>query len=123
MIRRFSQGKFFGLVFDFYDCVFSKKFLAATDSAVPCAILLDVARTLGPLLHLRSNKQITLQLIFLDGEEAFVNWSPTDSVYGARHLSDLWAKKWYPSTSGSSFELSKEIDRIVSLSELRLIVI
>jgi glutaminyl-peptide cyclotransferase len=89
-----------------------KRFIAATDSAVPCAMLLDLARTLGPLLHQRTNNHITLQLIFLDGEEAFVDWSPTDSIYGARHLADLWTKKWYPSTDGSSFDLSKEIDRI-----------
>uniref|UniRef100_A0AC34QRL1 Glutaminyl-peptide cyclotransferase n=1 Tax=Panagrolaimus sp. JU765 TaxID=591449 RepID=A0AC34QRL1_9BILA len=89
-----------------------KKFIAATDSAVPCAMLLDVARILGPIMHQRTNQQITLQLVFLDGEEAFVEWSATDSVYGARHLSELWTNKWYPSTSGSSFELSKEIDRI-----------
>ena len=29
---------------------------------------------------------VTLQFIFFDGEEAFVNWTPTDSIYGARHL-------------------------------------
>ena len=26
----------------------------------------------------------TLQLIFFDGEEAFVRWTDTDSIYGAR---------------------------------------
>ncbi|NXN94209.1 QPCTL protein, partial [Rhinopomastus cyanomelas] len=30
--------------------------------------------------------EVTLQLLFLDGEEAFGDWSPTDSLYGARHL-------------------------------------
>ncbi|KAK0413803.1 hypothetical protein QR680_007001 [Steinernema hermaphroditum] len=87
-------------------------FIAATDSAVPCAIILDIARTLGPIIHQRSNKHISLQLIFLDGEEAFVDWNERDSLYGARHLSDHWAKKWFPSTDGSSFDLNKEIDRI-----------
>lgn len=29
---------------------------------------------------------MTLQLLFLDGEEAFEEWSATDSLYGARHL-------------------------------------
>lgn len=29
---------------------------------------------------------MTLQLLFLDGEEAFGDWSVTDSLYGARHL-------------------------------------
>lgn len=26
----------------------------------------------------------TLQLVFFDGEEAFVSWTDTDSIYGAR---------------------------------------
>ncbi|NXX22609.1 QPCTL protein, partial [Podargus strigoides] len=30
--------------------------------------------------------EVTLQLLFLDGEEAFGDWSVTDSLYGARHL-------------------------------------
>lgn len=87
-------------------------FLAATDSAVPCAMLLDLAKTLGPLMAYRTNKHITLQLIFLDGEEAFVRWTDNDSIYGARHLAEAWSRKWYPSTDGSAFELSKEIDRM-----------
>uniref|UniRef100_A0A915EMQ8 glutaminyl-peptide cyclotransferase n=1 Tax=Ditylenchus dipsaci TaxID=166011 RepID=A0A915EMQ8_9BILA len=89
-----------------------KVFVAATDSAVPCALLLDLAKTLGPLMQARTNKHITLQLLFLDGEEAFVDWTSTDSIYGARHLASNWATKWYPSTDGSAFELSKEIDRM-----------
>jgi len=31
-------------------------------------------------------KGTSLQLIFFDGEEAFVDWTETDSLYGARHL-------------------------------------
>jgi len=31
-------------------------------------------------------KDTSLQLIFFDGEEAFVHWTDTDSIYGARHL-------------------------------------
>ncbi|KAM7074547.1 glutaminyl-peptide cyclotransferase-like protein isoform 1-T1 [Ciconia maguari] len=69
-------------------------FLGATDSAVPCAILLELAAALDrPLLHTkdrtlgsRQGAEVTLQLLFLDGEEAFEDWSVTDSLYGARHL-------------------------------------
>ena len=68
-------------------------FVAATDSAVPCALLLDIAKTLGPLMQYRTNKQVTLQLMYLDGEEAFHEWTDTDSTYGARHLAESWAKK------------------------------
>ena len=28
--------------------------------------------------------ETTLQLLFLDGEEAFRDWTATDSIYGAR---------------------------------------
>ena len=46
-------------------------FLAATDSAVPCAMMLNVAHVLDSLLA-QHNSDVTLQLVFLDGEEAFV---------------------------------------------------
>jgi len=88
------------------------EFIAATDSAVPCALMLDVASTLASLLANRYYKNIGLQLLFLDGEEAFIEWTATDSIYGARHLAQKWSTQWYPSSQGSAFELSKEIDRI-----------
>ncbi|NWX06608.1 QPCT cyclotransferase, partial [Caloenas nicobarica] len=36
--------------------------------------------------------ELTLQLLFLDGEEAFGAWSSTDSLYGARHLAARMAQ-------------------------------
>ncbi|XP_059172560.1 glutaminyl-peptide cyclotransferase-like isoform X2 [Physella acuta] len=74
------------------------KFVAATDSAVPCAILLETARQLDCLMkkgpkEASSAKDITLQLLFLDGEEAFKQWTSTDSIYGARHLAQRWEKE------------------------------
>eukprot|EP00741_Cyanophora_paradoxa_P017863 tig00021035_g17252.t1 len=68
------------------------RFLAATDSACPCAMMLDIARSAGPLLRRRasnSNKEkdaLGLELFFFDGEEAFLEWTDRDSLYGARHL-------------------------------------
>ncbi|CAO3596859.1 unnamed protein product [Absidia cylindrospora] len=78
------------------------EFIGATDSAVPCAVLLSLAETLND--QLASNSEwsggrrkrkalddlTTLELIFFDGEEAFVEWSDTDSIYGARHLAETW---------------------------------
>ncbi|XP_035910732.1 glutaminyl-peptide cyclotransferase [Anopheles stephensi] len=64
-----------------------QKFIGATDSSVPCAMLLTIAATLEP--HLRSVKgktDLNLQFIFFDGEEAFQQWTEQDSLYGARHL-------------------------------------
>ncbi|VDN81727.1 unnamed protein product [Brugia pahangi] len=89
-----------------------KIFIGATDSAVPCAMLLEMARTLGPYLHNRRRRDLTLQLIFFDGEEAFHEWSEMDSLYGSRHLASKWNREYFMNTSQSSFEFKKEIDRI-----------
>jgi len=77
-------------------------FIGATDSAVPCAILMDIAETLNFALENQQKKiekkggkralrkSTTIQMIFFDGEEAFKDWTNTDSIYGARHLADKW---------------------------------
>ncbi|KAF7295447.1 Peptide hydrolase [Mycena indigotica] len=79
------------------------EFVGATDSAAPCAMMLDLAETLNSLLDERAHRleagmeddedvsDTTLQLVFFDGEEAFVQWTDTDSIYGARHLAEKWA--------------------------------
>lgn len=61
--------------------------------------MLDLAEMLNPLLHKRIERlkdddgmgnededlvDTTLQLVFFDGEEAFKDWTATDSIYGAR---------------------------------------
>jgi len=63
-------------------------FLGATDSAVPCAMLLDFAKTLADKYKNKPNAcdAVTPMIVFLDGEEAFVEWTEEDSIYGARHL-------------------------------------
>jgi len=78
------------------------KFIGATDSSVPCAILMDIAENLNFALENQEKKilkeqgeegikkSITLQMIFFDGEEAFKDWTNTDSIYGARHLASKW---------------------------------
>ena len=79
---------------------------------MPCAILLDVAAALesrlrasnsvsavAPLAQLAARiscyylQTATLQLIFFDGEEAFVTWTADDSLYGTRHLAAKWAMR------------------------------
>ncbi|KAH8300495.1 hypothetical protein KR018_009205, partial [Drosophila ironensis] len=66
------------------------EFLGATDSAVPCAMLLNLAHVLQKQLQRFKETPLSLMLLFFDGEEAFQEWGPKDSIYGARHL----AKKW-----------------------------
>ncbi|XP_075163922.1 iso Glutaminyl cyclase isoform X2 [Haematobia irritans] len=66
------------------------EFLGAVDSAVPCAMMLNMAKVLRKQLKTYESSELSLMFIFFDGEEAFKEWTPTDSIYGARHL----AKKW-----------------------------
>lgn len=84
------------------------QFVGATDSAAPCAFMLDLAEALNPLLDARSQRfedgleddedvaDTTLQLVFFDGEEALKDWTATDSIYGARHLVDEWSSTYIP---------------------------
>ncbi|KAM6221140.1 LOW QUALITY PROTEIN: glutaminyl-peptide cyclotransferase [Rhynchocyon petersi] len=79
----------------------NKVFVGATDSAVPCAMMLELARALDKqLLSLKnisdSRPDLSLQLIFFDGEEAFLHWSPQDSLYGSRHLAPKMASTPHP---------------------------
>lgn len=70
-------------------------FIGAIDSAAPCAMLMHVARSIDEALKskwkaMEENGDDLLedakgvQIIFLDGEEAFHQWTDTDSIYGAR---------------------------------------
>jgi glutaminyl-peptide cyclotransferase len=76
-----------------------KGFIGATDSAAPCAMILHAARSIDDALtqkwaemekngdHHLSDAQ-GVQIFLLDGEEAFVEWTDKDSIYGARSLAD-----------------------------------
>ncbi|XP_058136433.1 glutaminyl-peptide cyclotransferase-like protein isoform X2 [Dasypus novemcinctus] len=73
----------------------SAPFVGATDSAVPCALLLELAQALDLELGWAKKQAapVTLQLLFLDGEEALKEWGPKDSLYGSRHLAQLMASE------------------------------
>lgn len=62
-----------------------RNFVGANDGGSSTALLLELARVLAG----RSGG-LDYWFLFLDGEEAFVEWSTFDSTYGSRHL----AKKW-----------------------------
>lgn len=69
-------------------------------------MMLNIVKTTLPILkQILEDKNLGLMLIFFDGEEAFLNWSDTDSIYGSRHL----AKKW----ETTKYKKEREIDRIV----------
>ena len=63
-------------------------FVGANDGGSSTAILLELAN------HLRGSKRdgYSVWLVFTDAEEAVKQWSPTDSVYGTRHLAEKWQK-------------------------------
>lgn len=90
------------------------EFIGATDSSIPCTILLDVAAKLDcSLQRKKENRQlplsqdVTIQMMFFDGEEAYKEWTATDSLYGSRHLAKL-----YRDTDDHNFPGTKRIDNI-----------
>jgi len=90
----------------------NETFIGATDSSVPCAMILQLANTLDKLVL--KSKNLALTFIFFDGEEAFVKWTNTDSVYGSKHLVNLWSapeKSPQNEKLGNSQKIRK-IDRI-----------
>lgn len=95
-------------------------FVGAIDSAVPCAMMLNLASVLKKELEsIKSNVDLSLKLIFFDGEEAFDKWGPDDSIYGARHL----AEKYHSSnivarSTGESVSELQKIDILVLLDLL-----
>uniref|UniRef100_A0A6G1SJD8 glutaminyl-peptide cyclotransferase n=1 Tax=Aceria tosichella TaxID=561515 RepID=A0A6G1SJD8_9ACAR len=98
-----------------YDSKMKQGFLGATDSAVPCAMLLKISETFNksfrPSSDTPATNQLGLRFIFFDGEEAFDQWTATDSLYGSRHLAAKWSKQRPPAEC--NFGRGKtELDRI-----------
>jgi Zn-dependent M28 family amino/carboxypeptidase len=60
-------------------------FVGANDGGSGTGLLLALA----PLLAARKLSH-EVRLVFFDGEEAFQQWSESDSLYGSRHLADQW---------------------------------
>ncbi|KKY26635.1 putative glutaminyl cyclase [Diplodia seriata] len=87
-------------------------FIGATDSAAPCAMLMHTARSIDAALTKKWDKmkgegvgdggleeERGVQIILLDGEEAFLSWTDTDSLYGARALAETWEATHHPGVS------------------------
>lgn len=88
-------------------------FVGATDSAAPCAMILHAVTAIDHALTKKWNKMQAdgydpdfsddhvrgIQVLFLDGEEAFLQWTDTDSIYGARSLAEEWDNTMYPAMS------------------------
>lgn len=54
----------------------------------------------------QQQSDVTLQMVFFDGEEAFQEWTSTDSLYGARHLAEVWENMAHPTGSTNSTMIS-----------------
>jgi Zn-dependent M28 family amino/carboxypeptidase len=63
-------------------------YVGANDGGSSTAILLEIAN------QLRGKKRegYSVWLLWTDAEEAVRKWSETDSLYGTRHLAELWQK-------------------------------
>ncbi|GAB6027051.1 hypothetical protein CHUAL_013778 [Chamberlinius hualienensis] len=97
-----------------------KALVLATDSAVPCSMMINLAQLLDPILKgsKTSANDVTLQFIFFDGEEAFLRWTDTDSIYGARHLAHKLSTTPYPENSNSNTTHLHRMDVMVLLDLL-----
>lgn len=75
-------------------------FIGGIDSAAPCAMLLYLSHFIDDVITEDLSVidptllgQFTgVKIIFFDGEEAFKEWTSTDSLYGSRHAAAKWEK-------------------------------
>lgn len=78
-------------------------FIGAIDSAAPCAILMHAAKSIDEALTKKwtstqadgfkgLGEEQGIQILLLDGEESFLRWTDTDSLYGSRSLAEAWEK-------------------------------
>lgn len=103
-----------------YDSKYEPKgFIGAIDSAAPCAIIMHAMRSIDAALTKKwttmeaqgetdasLEEQRGIQVLLLDGEEAFKTWTATDSLYGARSLAELWDQEVNPAMSTFKTPLS-----------------
>ncbi|KAJ9155276.1 Peptide hydrolase [Pleurostoma richardsiae] len=104
-----------------YDSKFKPDgFIGAIDSAVPCAVLMHVARSIDRYLTQMHDEMVELgelggtppmdmgvQILLLDGEEAFLSWTNTDSLYGSRSLAEEWENTPHPPLSNFHNQLNQ----------------
>jgi glutaminyl-peptide cyclotransferase len=92
-----------------YDSLYRPEgFIGATDSAAPCAMLMHVAKSVDEALTKKweamqasgeggsgLEEEKGVQILLLDGEEAWVSWSASDSLYGARYAALIMTTLFY----------------------------
>lgn len=92
-----GQANFLTLVAHYDSKLKPDGFIGATDSAAPCAMLMWAAKVVDSYAQQMYDEMSALgeggtvemdmgiQILFLDGEEAFDTWTDTDSLYGSRY--------------------------------------
>lgn len=60
-------------------------FVGANDGGASAGFLLELAAVLA-----RGKRVHDVYLVWFDGEEAYVDYTPTDGLYGSRHLARRW---------------------------------
>lgn len=89
-----------------------KRFVGANDGGSSTGLLLELARVLAA-----KNNGMDYWFVFLDGEEAFVEWSTFDSTYGSRHLARRWKQEGVASKVRSLILLDMIGDRNLDLAK------
>ncbi len=69
-----------------YDTKLLPDFVGANDGGSSTGFLLEMAEVLKG-----AQRQDDVYLVWFDGEEAFKQWTATDSLYGSRHLAEKWS--------------------------------
>jgi Zn-dependent M28 family amino/carboxypeptidase len=65
-----------------------RNFVGANDGGSSTGLLLELMRALASADH-----KDEIDIVWLDGEEAFGEWSDTNGTYGSRHLAAKWASE------------------------------
>ncbi len=69
-----------------YDTKTIPEFTGANDGGSSAGLLLEMAGVLAG-----APRKDDVYLVFFDGEEAYGEWTDTNSLYGSRHLAEKWA--------------------------------
>src|SRR5262249_31931596 len=99
------------------------RFVGANDGGSSAAFLLELARVLKG-----RKSPLTVELLFLDGEEAVLEWQGTDHTYGSRHyveaarrtpsLSSLKALVLIDMIADRDLQLKRDLNSTVWLTDL-----
>lgn len=81
-----GTGRGIVLLLTHYDTLRKDNFVGANDAGSSTGVMLELARLLCAASARKTSRTLSIWIAFLDGEEAQVSWTDTDSVYGSRQL-------------------------------------